>query len=76
MQDDRPVVFSSRSLSNSVYQYAQIEKEPIAEVYSLEKFHYYSRGKEVTVLTNYKPKVSISVPKTPEQLQTSTEKYH
>ena len=40
MQDDRPIAYSSRALTDSETRYAQIEKKVLAAVaYGLEKFH-------------------------------------
>lgn len=36
-------------------QYAQREKEMLAIVYGLEKFHHYTYGKYMKVLTDHKP---------------------
>lgn len=59
MQNGKPVAFSSRTLSSSERNYAQIEKEMLAIVYGLEKFHHYTYGRSVRVLTDHKPLVSI-----------------
>ena len=39
--------------------YEQIEKEMLAEVYGLEKYHHYVYGREVIVYTDHKPLVNI-----------------
>ena len=39
---------------------AQIEKEMLAIVYNLEKFHQYTFAREVQVITDHKPLVAIS----------------
>ena len=59
MQEDRPVAFSSRALSNAEKNYAQIEKEMLAIVNGLTKFHHFTFGRFVKVLTDHKPLVSI-----------------
>jgi hypothetical protein len=71
-QEDRPVAYASRSLSEAERRYAQIEKEMLAAVYGLEKFHHYTYGREVQVVTDHKPLVAISnkpLSKAPKRLQ-------
>ena len=58
-QDDRPIAFSSRTLTDTETRYAQIEKEMLAVAHGLSKFHHYTYGRDVHVLTDHKPLVSI-----------------
>ena len=60
LQGGKPFAFASRSLSDSERRYAQIEKEMLAVTYGLEKFHHYTFGRQVFVVTDHKPLVSIS----------------
>jgi len=72
LQDGRPVAFASRTLSGAERRYAQIEKEMLAAVYGLEKFHHYTFGREVRVVTDHKPLEAISrkpLSKAPRRLQ-------
>ena len=39
--------------------YAQIEKELLAIVFALDRFHTYIYGKRITVETDHKPLISI-----------------
>jgi len=55
----KPVAFSSRSLSDTESCYAQIEKEPLAVVWSAEKFSDYVRGKPFLFETDHKPLVPL-----------------
>ena len=55
MQDDHPIAYASRALTDPETRYAQIEKELLAVVYGLEKFHTYTYGRQVTVETDHKP---------------------
>ncbi|XP_052130313.1 uncharacterized protein K02A2.6-like [Frankliniella occidentalis] len=59
-QDGHPIAFVSRSLTKAEKNYAQIEKELLAIVFSVQKFHYYIYGlKKITVFTDHKPLVPI-----------------
>ena len=46
LQNGQPVVFASRSLSQTGWQYAQIEKECLEIVFSCERFSQYLPGRE------------------------------
>jgi transposase InsO family protein len=71
-QKGRPIAFASRSLSETERRYAQIEKEMLAVTYGLEKFHHFTFGRQVTVITDHKPLVAICskpLSKAPKRLQ-------
>ena len=55
LQDNKPVAYASRSLSDAETRYAQIEKELLAVVFSFQKFHQYVYGKEALVESDHKP---------------------
>ena len=60
LQKDQPVAFASRSLSQTERQYAEIEKECLAIVFSSERFSQYLAGREkITVESDHKPLQSI-----------------
>ena len=59
IQDDRPLAYASRALTDTESRYAQIEKELLAIVYSMEKFHQYTFGNKVIVRSDHKPLESI-----------------
>ena len=48
-------MFASRDLSHAETRYAQIEKELLAVVFGLEKFHQYTYGCSVTVQSDHNP---------------------
>ena len=72
LQDGKPVAYASRSLSSAERHYAQIEKEMLSVLFGLCKFHHYTYGRDVTVVTDHKPLVAIRAKplgKAPKRLQ-------
>lgn len=59
MQENRPVCFASRSLSDAETRYAQIEKEMLAIVFACDKYHDYIYGQNVKIVTDHKPLLGI-----------------
>ena len=59
MQEDRPVAFASKALTDTESRYANIERELLAVVYGCEKFHNYLYGRSFTVQSDHKPLESI-----------------
>lgn len=55
MQENRLVAYASRALTSAETRYAQIEKELLAVVFALEKFHQYICGTNVEVESDHKP---------------------
>ncbi|CAH2208146.1 jg24630, partial [Pararge aegeria aegeria] len=56
LQAGRPVEFASSTLTDTQIRYAQIEKELLAIVFALERFHQYLFGRgDITVETDHKP---------------------
>lgn len=58
-QKGEPVAFGSRALTPTEKGYAQIEKECLAIVFGMEKFHQYTYGRKVTVQSDHKPLENI-----------------
>ncbi|XP_026331334.1 uncharacterized protein K02A2.6-like [Hyposmocoma kahamanoa] len=52
---ERPVAYASRSLSATERAYAQIDREALAIVYGIRKFHQYLYGRKFTLRTDHKP---------------------
>ena len=54
-QDEKPLAYASGALAPTQQRYAQIEKETLAIVYGVQKFHQYIYGKTTDVETDHKP---------------------
>ena len=66
VQDDQPIVYGSRALSDVESRYSQTEREALAVVWACEHFDIYVRGSSFTVVTDHKPLVHIwSKPRPP-----------
>ena len=59
LQDARPVMFASRALTGAEKNYQNLERECLAMIWGMEKFHYFLYGKKFTLETDQKPLVSI-----------------
>ena len=59
LQEAQPVHHANRALTTTEQNYAQIEKELLAVVFSCEHFEHYIYGKHVTVETDHKPLIAI-----------------
>jgi hypothetical protein len=72
LQEGHPVAYASRSLTDAEKRYAQIEKEMLAIVFALEKFHQYVYHTRVQVHSDHKPLEVImkkEISKVPSRLQ-------
>ena len=56
MQANHPVAYTSRAQTDPETRYAQIEKELLAVVYGLEKFHTYTYGRRCLLYTSPSPR--------------------
>ena len=59
LQDNQPVAYASRLLTDTETRYAQIEKELLSAVFALERFNQYTFGKQVMVESDHKPLETI-----------------
>lgn len=80
-QGGKPVAYASRALSMTERGYAQIEKECLAIVFGMEKFHQYTYGRPVRVQSDHKPleniikKPLIQAPKRLQRMLLRLQKY-
>ena len=56
---ERPVSYSSRSLTVAERNYGHIEKEGLALVFAVKKFHHYLFGYQFTMITDHKPLLGL-----------------
>lgn len=65
INDDGPriISYASKSLSSVEKRYAQTEKEALALVWAVERFHFYFFGREFELITDHKPLEVIFGPK-------------
>ena len=55
LQDGKPAIMQSCSLTDTESRYSNIERELLAACWALEKFDHCVYGKKVTVETDHKP---------------------
>ena len=59
LQNGQPIEFASRTLTETQRRYAQIEKELLAVLFGLQRFHQYVYGQTVIGETDHKPLLGI-----------------
>ena len=72
LQNDRPIAFGSKLLSDCECRYANIEREMLAVVFGCEQFHTYVYGKHFTIVSDHKSLEMIhlkNMAAAPQQLQ-------
>lgn len=60
-----PVAFVSRTLNVAERKYSQIEKEGLAMIFALKRFHHYLWGRKFTLVTDHKPLLGLFNPQKP-----------
>ena len=58
-EGERPVAFYSRTLSDTETRYSQTDKEALAVVTGVKKFHYYVAGRSFTIQSDHKPLLGL-----------------
>lgn len=53
LQNGKPIAYASRALHDAETRYAPIEREMLAIVWSLAKWHQFTYGRKVTVYTDH-----------------------
>lgn len=72
IQDERPVAYASRTLTETERNYAQIEKEALSILFACQRFEQYIVGKEVKIFNDHQPLETIfkkSLFNSPKRLQ-------
>ena len=54
-----PIAFASKSLTGAEQRYSNIKHETLGILHGLDKFHHYCFGREVLIITDHKPLVSM-----------------
>ncbi|XP_060810148.1 uncharacterized protein K02A2.6-like [Amyelois transitella] len=61
---ERAVAYASRALTQPERHYSQIQKEALAIIFAVDKFHQYLYGRQFRLRTDHKPLVAIFGPNT------------
>ena len=56
---DRPIAYASRSLSSAERNYSQLDKEALAIMFGIKKFHQYVYGRKFIIHTDHKPLLGL-----------------
>ena len=58
-ESEHPVAYASRSLSPVEQNYSHLDKEALAIIFGVGKFHQYICGRKFTLYTDHKPLIHI-----------------
>ena len=56
---EQPIAYASRSLSAAERQYSQLDKEVLAIVFGVTRFHQFVYGRNFTLYSDHKPLIHI-----------------
>ena len=59
LQEGQPIVYASRTLTETEKRYSNIERELLGVVFGLERLHHYTFGCRITVETDHQPLTTI-----------------
>lgn len=59
----KPVAYASRTMTPAEQKYSQFEKEGLALVFAVKKFHKYVYGRPFTLITDHHPLITLLGPK-------------
>ena len=57
--DELPIAFASRSLNQAERNYSQLDREGLSIIFGVRKFHKFVYGREITIITDYKPLLGL-----------------
>ena len=69
---ERPIAYSSRTLTPSERNYSQLEKEGLACIFGIKKFHNYVFGRSFELVTDHKPLLGLLKEYRPTSQQASS----
>ncbi|CAG2228036.1 unnamed protein product [Mytilus edulis] len=56
---EKPIAYTSRTLTSAEKNYSVLEKESLAIIFGIKKFHQYLYGHPVTIITDHKPLIGL-----------------
>ena len=60
---ERPIAYASKTLSAAERNYSQLDKEALAIIFGVRRFHSYIYGRTFTLITDHKPLLGLLGPK-------------
>jgi transposase InsO family protein len=60
--EDRAIAFASSSLSDTQKKYSQMDKEALAIIFGVKRFHQYLYGRQFTIVTDHEPLTHLFKP--------------
>ena len=56
---EHPIAYASRTLTNAEKNYSNLERETLALVFGVKKFHQYMHGRHFSLVTDHRPLESL-----------------